>query len=158
MLPDEHDELLLVIDQFEEVLTLTADPAHAGHLMNLIYAATTDARSPVRVVIALRADFYDRPLMYPDFAELMRHRTEVVTPLTPDELERAIAGPVEGTHVQPEAGLVAAMVAEVNEQPGALPLLQYTLSDLFDHRDNGTMTLAAYQRLGGGVGRVGPPR
>jgi hypothetical protein len=72
-----------------------------------------------------------------------------VVPLAPDELERAIVGPLERLDIEAEPGLVAAIVADVNEQPGALPLLQYTLTDLFDHRTDGVITLDMYQRLGG---------
>ena len=45
------------------------------------------------VVTTLRADFYDRPLLYPQPGELVRLRTEVVLPLTGSELERAIVRP-----------------------------------------------------------------
>ena len=44
---------------------------------------------------------------------------------------------------------MAAIIADVNEQPGALPLLQYALTDLFDHRSGKTITLDVYQRMGG---------
>src|SRR5690606_30946173 len=69
-------------------------------------------------------------------------------------LARAVVGPLESLGVQAEADLVVAMVADVNEQPGALPLLQFALTDLFDHREDDTMTLAAYQRLGGVMGAL----
>jgi hypothetical protein len=61
VLPDHECELLLVVDQFEELFTLTTDPAQARHFTDLIFVATMDHRSQVQVVIALRADFYDRP-------------------------------------------------------------------------------------------------
>ena len=65
ILPDDG-QLLLLIDQFEEVFTRTADKADAAFFLNSLYTAVVDKRSQVRVVITLRADFYDRPLMYPD--------------------------------------------------------------------------------------------
>jgi WD40 repeat protein/DNA-binding CsgD family transcriptional regulator/tRNA A-37 threonylcarbamoyl transferase component Bud32 len=148
----EDGQLLLVIDQFEELFTLIEDPAVARCVLDLIYAAVADPRSRVRVIITLRADFYDRPLMYPDFFDLMRCRTEVVGPLTPEELEQAIVKPAEMAGVTVEPGLVAALVAEVHEQPGTLPLLEYALTELFERRQGRTMTLAAYQALGGALG------
>jgi hypothetical protein len=96
----------------------------------------------VRVVIALRADFYDRPLMIPALSDLIRQRTEVIASLTPEELEQAICAPAQQVGVHVEPGLVAAIVAEVNERAGSLPLMQYSLTELFDRRQDRTMTLA----------------
>jgi WD40 repeat protein len=79
----------------------------------------------------------------------MQQRTEVVIPMTADELVRAIERPAARVGVGVEPELVAALVADVNEQPGALPLLQYTLSELFEERADGRLTLGAYRALGG---------
>lgn len=148
----EDGELVLLVDQFEEAFMLVEDPAHTRHLLDLLQAATTDPRSPVRVIVTLRADFYDRPLMYAEFGDLLRQRTEVVLPMTPDELERAITGPAEGAGVLIEPRLVAAIVAEVSEQPGALPMLQYALTELFERRRDLVVTQNAYDALGGVMG------
>jgi hypothetical protein len=94
----------------------------------------TEARSPVRVVITLRADFYDRPLMVTDFSTLVQNRTEVVIPLTLEELERAIGSPARRAGVSIEPGMMTAIIADVVEQPGILPLLQYALTELFERR------------------------
>jgi WD40 repeat protein/DNA-binding SARP family transcriptional activator/tRNA A-37 threonylcarbamoyl transferase component Bud32 len=148
----EDGELLLLIDQFEEVFMLAEHEGRARHFLDLIYSAVTDPRCPLRVVITLRADFYDRPLMIPDFCELVRQRTEVVVPLTPTELERAVVGPAERVGVAVEPPLIAAVVGEVGEQPGALPMLQYALTELFERRTDHTLTLETYQSLGGVMG------
>ncbi|MBN1966654.1 MAG: protein kinase, partial [Anaerolineae bacterium] len=152
ILPDDTSQLLLVIDQFEEVFTLVEDPAEARHFLDSLYTAITDPRSPLRVIITLRADFYDRPLMHAEFSQLVRHRTEVVVPMTAEEIERAISIPVEQVGVSLEPGLAAAITAEVHEQPGALPMLQYALTELFDRRQDNTLTLETYHALGGVMG------
>ena len=156
-LPDDRRELLLVIDQFEEVFTLVSDPDEARRFLDGLVLAATTPHSPVRVLITLRADFYDRPLMIPDFSELVRQRTEVVTPMTPEELERAVTAPAERVGVTLESGLAAAVVAEVSQQPGALPLMEYALTEVFDRRTDHTLTLAAYQEVGGCSGSAGAP-
>jgi len=134
VLPAENDQLLLVVDQFEELFTLTTDPTQARHFLNLIFQAVSDPHSQVRVIITLRADFYDRPLMEPDFSALVQKRTEVVVPLTPAELERAICAPAERVGVSLEPGLETEIMADVADQPGSLPLLQYALTELFERR------------------------
>ncbi len=113
-----------------------------------------DPDSRVRIVTTLRADFYDRPLAYRGFAELVRARTEPVVPLTPEELERAISGPAQNAGVTVEPSLVAQVVADVSEQPGALPLLQYALTELFDGRSDGALTAQAYREIGGVSGAL----
>ncbi|UCC64726.1 MAG: protein kinase, partial [Anaerolineae bacterium] len=151
----EEGELLLIIDQFEELFTLVEHRAEAWHFLDSLYAAVSDPRSPLRVVITLRADFFDRPLSHPSFSSLLQSRTEVVVPLTLEELGQAIRGPVERVGVTLEEGLVTAMVAQVNEQPGGLPLLQYALTELFEHRDDRLITQEAYHAVGGVLGALG---
>ena len=55
-------------------------------------------------------------------------------PLTPDEEEQAIREPAAQVGVRPEPGLVAELIADIAHQPGALPLLQYALTELFERR------------------------
>ena len=93
LLPSDQSELVLVIDQFEEVFTLVEDEDVRTHFLGSLEAAANDPRSRLRVVVTLRADFYDRPLLYRGFAELFKSRVEAVVPLSAEELERAISGP-----------------------------------------------------------------
>src|SRR6185369_6843929 len=132
----DETELVLVIDQFEEVFTLVEDEAERTHFLSSLINAVTDPYSRIRVIVTLRADFYDRPLLYPGFSELMRQRTEVVVPLAQEELKQAIVSPAErnGLHVDPE--LIEAIISDVGEQPGALPLLQYALTEVFERRSS----------------------
>ncbi len=150
----DETEVVLVIDQFEEVFTLVEDEAVRTHFLNSLINAVTDPYSRVRVIVTLRADFYDRPLLYPGFSELMRQRTEVVVPLAPEELKQAIISPAEhnGLRVDPE--LVDAIVNDVAEQPGALPLLQYALTEVFERRTGRTLTLTPYNASGGVLGAL----
>ena len=148
----EGDELVLVIDQFEELFMLSLMSGRARHFLDLLTAAVTEPRCPLRVIITLRADFYDRPLMIPDFCELMRQRTEIVVPLTVTELEQVMIGPAERVGAKVEPALVAAVVGEVGQQPGALPMLQYALTELFERRTDHTLTLDVYHALGGVMG------
>jgi WD40 repeat protein/serine/threonine protein kinase len=154
MLPDDDSELLIVIDQFEEVFTLVENEADRQHFLALLHTAMTDNRSRVRVVVTLRADYYDRPLLYPDFGDMLRQRVETVLPLNAEELEQAITAPAKQQAMKFEAGLVSRIVADVNYQPGALPLLQYALTELFERRDGRMLTMAVYQAIGGTGGAL----
>jgi WD40 repeat protein/class 3 adenylate cyclase len=154
VLPADDSELVLVIDQLEEVFTLVGDEDRRTQFLALFQQPTTDPRSRLRVVVTLRADFYDRPLLYPGFAELLRDSVEAVVPLATDELERAIARPAEGAGASLEEGLLSEMVADVANEPGALPLLQYALTELFERREANTLTRTAYRAIGGASGAL----
>ncbi|HYV01181.1 MAG TPA: hypothetical protein VEM93_02410, partial [Actinomycetota bacterium] len=149
LLAPSEAEVVLIVDQFEETFTLCADEREREQFLDSLRVATVDPESRLRVVLTLRADFYDRPLTYPRFGELLAASTEAVPPLTPDELEQAIRKPAEQVGVSAEPGLVAEMIAEVAHQLGALPLLQYALTELFERRDDDRMTLGAHRELGG---------
>ncbi|MBZ0278851.1 MAG: protein kinase, partial [Anaerolineae bacterium] len=154
VLPRDNSELVLVIDQFEELFTLVEAEHVRAHFLETLHYAVTKEKRRLRVIVTLRADFYDRPLMYPIFGDLVRQRTEVVLPLSPVELEQAIVGPAKRVGVTLEPGLVAALVAEVSEQPGSLPLLQYTLTEMFEQREGAVLKQDAYHRIGGVSGAL----
>ncbi|MFP4323542.1 MAG: protein kinase domain-containing protein, partial [Anaerolineales bacterium] len=154
LLPDDGSELVLVIDQFEEVFTQVAAEEERLLFLQCLHQSIGAPDSRLRMIVTLRADFYDRPLLYPAFGELMRQRTEIVLPLSATELERAIVGPAERVGLMVETNLVAAIVADVSEEPGALPLLQYALTEVFERRMGRTLTLRAYEDSGGVLGAL----
>jgi WD40 repeat protein/DNA-binding SARP family transcriptional activator len=143
------NELLLVIDHFEELFTLVDEPGVAARYLDSLVTALTDIHCHLWVIITLRADYYNRPLLHPRFSELIRDRTEVVIPLTPEELTRAIALPAARVGITVDPDLVSRMVDDIREQPGALPLLQYSLCEMFSNREGDRITRQIYDRIGG---------
>ena len=75
--PDSGDELVLIIDQFEELFTLVNDQAEIEAFMSGLAVAVSDPDCRLSVILTLRADFFDRPLRHTTFGALMRERTEV---------------------------------------------------------------------------------
>jgi hypothetical protein len=84
----------------------------------------------------------------------MPEQPVVVVPLPPDGLRAAIVGPAvrAGLTVEPE--LVEMLVHDVGAQPGALPLLQYALTELYERRAEERLTVAAYRASGGVLGAL----
>ncbi|MFN0027514.1 MAG: protein kinase domain-containing protein [Acidimicrobiales bacterium] len=146
--------VLLVIDQFEELFTLCRNDAVRRRFIGSLEHALADARCPLRVVLTMRADFYDRPLRYGTFARLIDSSTVAVTALAPDELEAAIVEPAAAVGCEFEPGLVSEIVADVSDQPGALPLLQYALTELYERRVSELLTRDAYHDIGGVAGAL----
>lgn len=149
-----HDTVLLVVDQFEEVFTLANDPATRDRFLQWISAAVADRESGLRVVLTIRADFLDRPLLHPGFAPLLDQGLVLVTPLSDQGVRAAVVEPAARVRVAVEPDLAAEMVRDVAARPAALPLVQYALTDLFDHRRGNTMTLDSYRAAGGFTGAL----
>jgi ABC-type glycerol-3-phosphate transport system substrate-binding protein len=148
VLPDRDAELLIVLDQLEEAFTMIDDDLERTRFLSSLRAAALDPDSRVRIVATLRADFYDAPLSVAGFGDLLAARTEAITPMSPEELERAIVAPADQAGLVVEPRLLAEMIAEVADRPGALPLLQYALTELAERADGRTLTLDAYRRIG----------
>jgi WD40 repeat protein/serine/threonine protein kinase len=154
ILPDPDAELLIVLDQLEEVFTLVEDEDERLHVLECLRAAVTAPESRIRLITTLRADFFDQPLSVRGFGDLLAERTEAITPLSPEELERAIVAPADRAGLSVEPRLLAAMIADVVDRPGTLPLLQYALTELAERRDDGVLTLTGYRRIGGVSGAL----
>jgi basic membrane lipoprotein Med (substrate-binding protein (PBP1-ABC) superfamily)/DNA-binding SARP family transcriptional activator len=142
------ERIVLVIDQFEQMFT-AADEARRTAFLTALAAEATDEASPLIVVLALRADYYDRPLQHPEFGAVFVPGVVHVLPMTARDLEAAIVAPADGVGVRVEPKLLAELVAETAASPGSLPLLQYALTELFDQRSGSVVTLGAYTALGG---------
>ncbi|MDX1417478.1 MAG: protein kinase, partial [Candidatus Promineifilaceae bacterium] len=156
IMPDEEGaQLLLVIDQFEELFTLVDDEERREFFVDSLLTAIRDPRSPLRVVVTLRADFLDRPLQMQNLGKLLKENAEIVLPMSAEELTWAVREPARRMGVRLEPGLAEAIVADVSDQPGGLPLLQYALTELFERRQGGMMSLADYQEIGGVHGALG---
>lgn len=155
ILPGDDSTLLVFIDQFEELFsTVRSEETRRRFLENLISVAN-DERSRVKVVTTIRADFFDRPLAYADFAEAIAAGIVTVGPPTRDGLARAVSAPARTVGLELEAGLVGRIIADVEGQPGALPLLQYALTETFAHRELSSLTIAGYEATGGVAGALG---
>ena len=150
----DNGRIFLFIGQFEELFTTPMPEEQRRHFMDLLYHGVTDGLSRLYVVATIRADFFDKPLFYEGMGDLIQNRTQVVLPFSSAEIEQAITGPANRVGLQVDNDLVAAMVADVKEEPGALPLLQYALTELFERRVANRLTLKAYRDSGGVQGAL----
>lgn len=151
--PTDNSTVLVLVDQFEELFTVCAQDTMERFLTGLLEAAA-DSRRRVRFLLTLRADFYERTLIHPRFASAMASGIVNVAPMAPEELEEAAAGPARSSGVRLEPGLEAALIGDVLGAPGALPLFEFALTDLFDRRVGDTLTIDAYRAMGGIDGTV----
>lgn len=145
--------VLLVVDQAEELFTLCEDPRERRRFVKAL-VATARARSRLRVVWVLRADFYGDAAGVPELAELLSTSQYVVPPMDGDDIEASIVGPARLVGVRLEDGLVGRVIGDVLGEPGHLPLLQHALLELWHRREGDLLTHAAYDHIGGVTGAL----
>lgn len=155
ILPAGDGTLLLVVDQFEELFSLTGSDHVRELFLDAIVEVAGASASPVKIVLTLRADFFDRPLALPALREAIAPGVVVVGPPSRDGMTQAIVGPARAVGLDVEPGLVARILADVERQPAALPLMQFALAELFDARSGDALTIADYDATGGIVGSLG---
>ena len=149
-LPENSSDMRLVVlvDQFEEVFTRCDKDALRNALFgNLLYAAKV-AQGQTLLILTMRADFYAKCTANAELAAAFSDHHVLVGPMTEDELHRAIERPTQLVGCELEAGLVDLLVQDVRHQPGALPLLQHALLELWNKREGRRLTVKAYQGIG----------
>ncbi len=146
--------LVLAVDQFEEVFTACRDESERAAFVDALVASARDPRRRALVLIAVRADFYGRCASYPELWHLLGANQVTVGPMRRDELRRAIALPAHRAGLEIEPDLTDALIADVEGEPGALPLLSTSLLELWQYRDGHRLRMAAYEHAGGMQGAV----
>ncbi|MGD9029325.1 MAG: BTAD domain-containing putative transcriptional regulator [Anaerolineae bacterium] len=146
--------LLLVVDQFEELYTLSPDPRVRRRFLDELLAAVEghDSPGPQRgrfgVLLTLRADFMGQALAHRPFADALQDASLLLGPMTRKELRAAIERPALKRGVLFETGLVERILDDVGQEPGNLPLLEFALTLLWGEESYGWLTHAAYERIG----------
>jgi WD40 repeat protein/class 3 adenylate cyclase len=149
---DAEARLLLIADQFEELYTLCPDPevrqAFLDELLAAVHGASGQLPARLVLLLTLRADFMGQALAHRPFADELKEGALLLGPMNREELQAAIKSPAEKQGAAFETGLVDRILDDVGQEPGNLPLLEFTLTLLWDRMDQGWMTHAAYEAIG----------
>ncbi|MEM7536897.1 MAG: TIR domain-containing protein [Chloroflexota bacterium] len=145
---------LLVLDQFEELFSLCQDEDERQQFIDNLLFATNVAQGLTRVVLTMRADFYSQAAHYAALADRLADHQVMISPMTDPELRDAIAKPAALDGLQLEPGLLETLIGDVQAEPGALPMLQYTLLELWRRREGNWLTFDAYHDIGGIRGAI----
>jgi len=159
---DSAARLMLIVDQFEQVFTLSPGPggeASRQAFITALCAATTNPvgpkqEPPALVVIAVRGDFWDRCAAYPELVSAMQDGQFVVGPMTESEFRVAITGPADAAGLQIDPGLIDTILSDVRAAggdgaAGVLPLLSQAMSLTWEEREGDRLTNHGYSQAGG---------
>jgi energy-coupling factor transporter ATP-binding protein EcfA2 len=144
--------LVLFLDQFEEVFTqLGKDKAQT--FINLLAHAVTVEGGRVTILFSMRSDFVPNCATYPELNAILNQQFVQIGSMGSEELVSAIAQPALRVGLKIDPDLIAQIINDMKGEPGALPLMQFALKDLFDSRqETGGMialTLGDYLQRGG---------
>ncbi|MEH1850167.1 MAG: AAA family ATPase, partial [Nostoc sp.] len=138
---------LLFADQFEELYTLCQKEEQERFTDMLLKAIH---QKSLTLVFTLRADFYGYVLSYRPFRDALQEFTpQLVSSMSREELQAAIALPAQKLEVQLEGQLQERILDDVGLEPGNLPLLEFALTRLWSKQQNRMLTHQAYTEIGG---------
>ena len=146
--------VIVMVDQFEEVFTLCKDIGKRQQFFECLLDALQRCGDKLCLVLTMRADFFGKCAEYGKLTQQIQENLVTVTPMTEEELRQAITEPAKQVSLQVEPELVNQMIVDVEGSPGSLPLLQYTLTELWQQRSEEKLTVLAYTRLGGVKGTL----
>jgi len=142
-------KLLLVIDQFEEVFTQTADEQKRQRFFDSLLNTVEAANSPTFIVLTMRSDFLGKCAAYADLNTFIIDHLFQIGPMSLKELHEAIEEPAQRVGLEFEKGLVEIILRDASGAPGELPLIEHALLELYERRSGNQLTQAAYEEIGG---------
>ncbi|MBV8760945.1 MAG: protein kinase, partial [Deltaproteobacteria bacterium] len=143
--------VLIVVDQLEELFTLSDDDEARRLFLAALLAAADDPTSPVRVVLSMRADFLDRLAGHKHFLSELSRGLFFLSAPDHDNLKETLVRPAElAGYSFEDPWIVDDMMAAATTK-GALALLQFAATRLWDSRDKQKklLTVSAYNGMGG---------
>ncbi|HKE13996.1 MAG TPA: bifunctional serine/threonine-protein kinase/formylglycine-generating enzyme family protein [Kofleriaceae bacterium] len=147
--------LLVLVDQLEELSTV-AEPARALEAAALLADLAHDLPG-VKLLLAVRGDFLTRIASLPELGRRIPPSLHLLPALGPDDAREAVVAPARAKGVRFESdAMVGELVAALGGDPGALPLVQFALAELWQRRDaeRGLLPRAALDQIGGVTGAL----
>jgi eukaryotic-like serine/threonine-protein kinase len=143
--------ILVVVDQLEELFTLCDSDEIRRVFLAALLAAADDTSAPVRVVLSMRADFLDRLAGHKQFLTELSRGLFFLTAPDQDNLRETLIRPAELAGFAFEDPWIVDDMMQAATSRGALPLLSFAASRLWDARDRQRrlLTVGAYNQMGG---------
>ncbi len=139
---------VLIVDQFEEIFTLCNDETLRTAFINNLITFATDSTRNNKVILTLRTDYESYVMSIPSLISFYEDGQTRVTPLTSADLRKAIEEPAKRIGLKFEPGIVDTLIKDILGEPAGLPLLQFTLLQLWEERERNRITWRNYRALG----------
>jgi CheY-like chemotaxis protein len=146
----DDEPAVIVVDQFEEVFTLCDDASSRMAFVNNVLNLNQVPDRRHAVILTMRSDFRSHVARLAELLRLFQQAQIHVTPLDASSLREAIVRPAQLVGLKFHDGLVEALVKELVGEPKALPLLQFTMMQLWENRSHDRITWKAFRQFGSG--------
>jgi uncharacterized protein YjbI with pentapeptide repeats/energy-coupling factor transporter ATP-binding protein EcfA2 len=146
----EASRVVLILDQFEEVFTLCQNPEERAKFFQCILEALATTENKLCLILTMRVDFFGKCLEkdYSGLGKKIEDNLIAISPMTEVQLEDAIVKPAHRVNLVVETELVGEILGDVQNSPGVLPLLQYTLTEIWKRKTDHRLQLTTYINLG----------
>lgn len=130
---DDHQNILILVDQFEELFRYrkleaeTSDLDESSAFVNLLLEAIHQYDEPIYIALTMRSDFIGECAQYPDLTQMINDSHYLIPQMTRDQKRTAVEGPVAvgGGKISPR--LTQQLLNDVGDSPDQLPILQHAL-------------------------------
>lgn len=149
-LPDiAASPLIVLVDQFEEVYSLCSDMDARGSFIENLFCAVTDSTANVSAIVTMRTDFLDETQKHAQLNSAFASQGVIIPAMTEDGLRRAIAEPAKLAGHPLDEATVDLLINETKDREGALPLLQFALTRIWDGLVGGVEPADTLKKIGG---------
>ncbi len=157
----EHQRLLVLVDQFEELFRFVdetdqaVDAANdASAFVKLLLAAVHQDEVPIYVVLTMRTDYLGDCARFRNLPEAINEGQYLIPRLTRSQRREAIIGPaaIQNVHFSPI--LLNRLLNDVGDNPDQLPILQHALMRTWGNwhdsaPEDSEIMLNHYEEIGG---------
>ncbi|MEM9806387.1 MAG: AAA family ATPase [Cyanobacteria bacterium P01_D01_bin.56] len=150
-LPDiQAVPLVVLVDQFEEVYSLCQAPdEREAFIKTLLYAASSPT-GHVTVVITIRSDFLGETQRHQSLNQVIGSDQSMIVPaMTEAELHRAISEPAKQAGHPIDEATISLLIRDTEGREGALPLLQFALTRIWEELNEGKSPVETYREMDG---------
>ncbi|MGB3205072.1 MAG: pentapeptide repeat-containing protein [Crinalium sp.] len=141
--------LIVLVDQFEELYTLCDDEQVRSAFVENLLCAASDSSQRVSVIITMRSDFLGKTQQHPRLNQLFSSQGFLVPIMQPEELEIAITEPAKRAGYELDRAVVELLITETKGQEGALPLLQFALTQIWEGLRKDVKPVDTLKQIGG---------
>ena len=155
----QHEKLLIVVDQFEELFRFRAARAttskrdDASAFVKVLLEAARHTAHAIYIILTMRSDFLGDCAQFPGLPEAINDGQYLIPRMTRDERRIAITGPIGVARGRMAEPLVSRLLNDVGDNPDQLPILQHALMRTWDYwaanrQDGEPIGLEHYQAIG----------
>lgn len=150
LLPEiESSPVCLAIDQFEELFSLCENEEDRRVFIESLFHAATHPSGRLSVVFTLRTDFLGETQFYSELNGLIAKHGNIVPMMNDQELRQAITEPARRSNHEFSPAVVDLLLNQTRGREGALPLLQFALSRIWEGLCKGVEPTDVLSRIGG---------